>query len=485
MPELTLEDLLSLEIDQDMLAADLCQDKFFFFVKEFWSTLINETPVWNWHIEKICEVLEGVGKRVKQRLPAEFDWIIINVPPGSTKSTIVSIMYPMWCWAIDPTQRFICSSYAGDISLDLADKSRKIFWSEKYQKYFPHVKIDKDNEAKGHFKNKVGGERYATSTGAAVTGIHAHQIIVDDSTNPQKAASELARIEANKYGDETLSTRKVDKLVATMIAVQQRLHEEDNTGHLLTKGGRILHICLPAEVQDNVRPIEWKQFYENGLLDPIRLGPEAITKLRKDLGTYGAAAQLDQRPSPAEGGILKKAWFEVVKREVPRNATIKFKIDTAYTKKQTNDPSGLFAYFIEGGIMYIVNAEEQYLEFPELKKYLPLYAKRHGHSPRSTMKVEPKASGITVVQELKQIPGLNILQDKPPKDDKETRANGIAAICEAGKVKLIYGPWNDAFLDQLGSFPNGKHDEHVDNLTSAVREEFINKHAGYKYKRKN
>jgi predicted phage terminase large subunit-like protein len=483
--ELTLDDLLSMEIGEEVLAADICKTSFFFFVKEFWEVVINETPVWNWHIEKLCEKLQKVAERVKQRLPAEEDYILINVPPGSTKSTLISVLFPMWGWTIDPTFKFICTSYAGDIAVDLADKSRKVFWSDKYQRYFPHVKIDKDNEAKSHFKNKAGGERYATSTGAAVTGVHAHFILCDDPQNPQQSRSEIARIESNKYIDETLSTRKTDKLVTPTIIVQQRLHEDDTTGYLLHKGVKCLHICLPAELSDHVRPREWQAFYKDGLFDPIRLSPAAIANLRLQLGSFAAASQLDQLPSPAEGSILKKSWFEVVKRDVPKNAVIKFRIDTAYTKKQTNDPSGLFAYFMEGGFMYVVNAEEQYLEFPELKRYLPMYCKRHGYTQRSIIKVEPKASGISVVQELKQIKELNIITDRPPKDDKETRANAISATCEAGKIKLVFGPWNEYFLDQIAAFPFGKHDEQVDNLSSAAKEEFIDNRAGYKYKRRN
>jgi len=437
--------------------------------------------VWNWHIEKLCGVLQGIGERVKARLPAEYEYVVINLPPGSSKSTIISIMYPMWCWTIDATQRFICTSYAGDISVDLADRSRRIFWSDKYRRYFPELLIDVENEAKSNFRNTLGGERYATSTGAAITGKHAHQILIDDNQNPQKAGSDVARLEANSYLGETLSTRKVDKVISAVIFVQQRLHEDDSTGFILEQGGRILHICLPAELSDAVRPVAWREYYVDGLLDPVRLSREVIKGLRKQLGSYAASSQLDQLPSPAEGGILKKFWFEVVDRHVPGGAVVKFKLDTAYTKKTTNDPTGFFAYFMEAGQMYVVNAEEQYMELPQLKKYLPVYCMRHGYSGKSTVKIEPKASGIDLYNEMKSIEGLNVMQDRSPKDDKITRAHSISARVEAGKVVLLRGAWNEAFLNQVGAFPNAKHDEHVDNLCSAVLEEFQQK--VYRYKR--
>jgi predicted phage terminase large subunit-like protein len=481
----TLEKILRQPINENELAASICKDSFFEFVQEFWREVVNEVPVWNWHIEYLSDLLQGIAERVKRREPAEYDYYIINIPPGSSKSTIVSIMYPMWCWSIDPTQRFICSSYANDIALDLAEKSRRVFRSEKYQKYFPDVRIDQENESKSRFKNLVGGERYATSTGANITGVHAHQIIIDDPINPMKAASEVERNTANKYIDETLSTRKVDKLMTPTIMIMQRLHENDCTGHLIAKGVNVLYICLPAEESEYIRPQTLRKYYSDGLFDPVRLNRSAISKLRLQLGSYGASGQLDQLPSPAEGGILKKAWFEIVDKNIPRNATVKFKIDTAYTDKQKNDPSGFFAYYVENGFMYVVNAEEQFLEFPELKKYIPVYCNTHGYSARSTIKVEPKASGKSVVQELKNIPNLNILEDRIPKDDKVTRANAASPICESGKVKLHRGAWNDYFLNQIAAFPNGLHDEQVDNLSSAVKEEYINNRDDYQYKRVN
>jgi hypothetical protein len=137
-------------------------------------------------------------------------------------------------------------------------------------------------------------------------------------------------------------------------------NEDDPTGHLLEKAKhskdiQVFHISLPAEASANVKPAELKEFYVDGLLDPKRLNHEAIRKLRAKLGTYGASGQLDQLPSPAEGGILKKRWFGIVgKSKFPGMQLMKFRLDTAYTEKQTNDPTGFFAYFMENGFMYVV-----------------------------------------------------------------------------------------------------------------------------------
>jgi hypothetical protein len=221
---LTRLENLELEFDVDALAASICRESFYEFVREFWDVVINEKPIWNWHIEYyVWPAAANSRKSQAKGAHSIHDYFIINIPPGTTKSTIVSVMYPVWCWVIDPTQRFICSSYSSTVAMDLADRSSRIFRSERFRKYFPEVLPDPDNDSKSQFKNQVGGERYATSTGAGITGVHAHQIIWDDPLNPQTAASETERDAANKYVDETLSTRKVDKLLTPTIIIMQRL----------------------------------------------------------------------------------------------------------------------------------------------------------------------------------------------------------------------------------------------------------------------
>lgn len=482
------KNLLKQPVNEAALAGSICRDDFYFFLTEFWDVVIKEEPVFNWHIKFLCDTLQEIVERVIRRESALWDYVIINVPPGSTKSTIATQFLPIWSWTADASLRWICSSYSADVSLDHGDKSRLIFRSEKFARYFPELLPDRDNDAKSDFKNLLGGERYATSTGANITGNHAHVIVVDDPLNPKGAVSDADRKSANKYVDETLFSRKVDKKIVPTIIIMQRLHEDDVTGHVLKKPGlRVLHICLPAELSNNIQPAELRKEYERqgGLLDPIRLDRDVLKTMRTVLGTYAASGQLDQRPSPEEGGILKKRWFEIVDRVVPAHAPVKFRIDPAYTEKTSNDATGFLAYFMEGGILYVVNAEELFLELPELTAYLKVYYQRHGGDHRSTMKVEPKASGKSVVQSLKTIKGFNIMEGRAPKEDKIARVNSISPSCEAGKVKLLRGSWNEYFLGQLGAFPNASQDNLVDCLAEAVLDDIVLDRSGYGYKKRN
>ena len=50
---------------------------------------------------------------------------------------------------------------------------------------------------------------------------------------------------------------------------------------------------------------------------------------------------------------------------------------------------------------------------------------------------------------------------------KETFAKPLSAQAEAGNVLLLRGHWNDSFLSELESFPDGNHDDQVDTASGA------------------
>ncbi|MEX6691246.1 phage terminase large subunit [Danxiaibacter flavus] len=466
-----------ISITHEQLYAEISRRSFYQFVIYFWDTVIAETPIWNWHVKYLCDQLQAIGERVKERKPKEFDYFLINVPPGSSKSTIISEMYPVWCWTIDATQRFICGSYASTPAEDIAEKCYKIYTSDKYKRLFPHLHGKKAGGGKTKFSNGLGGERYTTSTGSGITGIHAHQLIVDDPMSPQIAASQTERERANKWVQETLSSRKVSQEVTVTIIVMQRLHELDTTGYLLKKeeeGLRIKHICIPAELSNDVKPAELRNFYVDGLFDPVRRTRQSLLQARLELGSYGYAGQMQQRPSPAEGGIIKKHWFAIIQRDRLLDYTIPhFQLDTAYTEDEENDPTAVVCYYMENDKVHVYNRISVWKEFPDLIKWLPEYVTQNGYTNRSKIYVEPKASGKSVVQTIRKGTKLNIIESAAPDDDKMTRAHIVSPKIESGQVILHAGQWSDPFVNQITSFPNAQHDDEFDCLIAIIMRELM------------
>lgn len=474
------------KIDKSKAGAELAkryQHSFFGFVQFFWDTIIAEEPVWNWHIKYLCERLQLVAQGVAERKPKDFDYLIINIPPGSSKSTVISEMYPLWCWTIDPTQRFICGSYASTPAEDIADKCHKIYTSDKFKALYPHL-VKNTAGGKTNFRNGLRGERYTTSTGSGITGIHAHQIILDDPMNPAIAASDLERERANRWVSETIGSRKVSKEVSVTIIVMQRLHEMDTTGYLLAKDGlRIEHICLPAEISDRVSPAHLAENYQEGLFDPIRASRPVLESIKADLGSSAYAGQFEQAPTTPGGNIIKEAWFEYAPPSTlehlrnPLKDHIQFFADTAFTDKSKNDPTGLLGACYIGSKLYITIAKKVSMKFPDLIRFIPEWAVANGYTNSSMIRIEPKANGLSVIDQLRVGSKLNVTSTPTPTDSKETRLNAVSPLIESGRVVLIHGSWNEEFVNEVCGFPNKPHDEYVDLICYAINH-FIKRTGG-------
>lgn len=456
------------------VVADECRQRFFFFVQTFWDVIIKETPVFNWHIPYLCEELEKLSDCIIHRQPKPYD-LIINIPPGTTKSTIVTIMWPVWLWCNDPSIRIITNSYSGGLSIEHATKSKDIILSDKFQRLFPNIQIRRDKSGKQNYENTETGYRYATSTGATITGFHAHVIINDDPQNPKQAESDQMRIAANEH-TKTLSSRKVDKANTPVVTIMQRLHEEDVTGYLLKrKGENIRHICLPAEESDDVKPSDLRKNYIDGLLDPVRLSRAVLNEAKIDLGSRGYAGQYGQTPVAEGGNIIKEAWFKHISwadfRSLRFREPIHFFLDSAYEEKKQksdNDPSGIIATCKIGNNLYVANAKKVWKDFPELLAFLPEYLYANDYSSESTLRVEPKANGKSIVQQLMATTDLNVVETPPPKDSKATRLKAVSPKIECGRVWIVEGDWNEEFIDEVCGFPTKAHDEYVDILGYAI-----------------
>uniref|UniRef100_A0A6M3IXD6 Putative structural protein n=1 Tax=viral metagenome TaxID=1070528 RepID=A0A6M3IXD6_9ZZZZ len=289
----------------------ICKQSFFEFVQHFWHTVIDEPPIWNWHIEVLCEEMQIVAERVFKNEPKLYD-LVINVPPGSTKSTICSIMFPAWAWTRKPASRFICGSFSADLSIDLSLKCRDVIMSEAYQELFPEIRLRDDQKAKGYYYNTRKGMRISTSATGVIVGRHAHFLITDDPIDPNAALSEQRMKEVNRWMVETLPQRKVSSEISVQILIQQRLHQDDPSGQAIEMSDKkpIRHICLPAELSEDVRPKNLAINYHKGLLDPNRLSQKVLEE-KKLLGQYVYSAQYQQRATPPAGGMFKVARFQI------------------------------------------------------------------------------------------------------------------------------------------------------------------------------
>lgn len=451
---------------KEILSEFYKRDFYEFSLEAFKAIHNGQELIDNWHIKFLCDRLQKEAQRVMAGEPRE-KHLVINVPPRTLKSELVNVFYTVWCWTNDPSLSFISSSYSGMLSLALSVQARRLIQSDWFQGLFQNFELNKDENTKTKFSNNKGGLRYSTSTGGTVTGMGGDIIIIDDPQNPQLARSDKERDNANVFFNETLRSRLNNPSNGVFVIIMQRLHENDLTGNILENDkDNWEHISLPAELSDNVKPSHLKDFYTDGLLFPKRLSKEVLDSFKTGLGSYGYSGQYMQLPSPAEGGLLKKQWFEVVK-EMPE-MTVNFFLDTAYTAKQHNDATAMMCAGYINNTLYIKEVSAVRMEFPELLKEIQKFVERNGYNHSSRIYVEPKASGHSIIQQLKRTTGLNVIADKPPTQDKISRVSAVSALVEAGRVKLMDGRYVDPFLDECAAFPNAAHDDMVDVLVMAL-----------------
>ena len=490
-----------------------CEDSLYAFLAGAWKTIDPSGFTEGWPIEAIAEHLQAVVDGDLKRL-------IINIPPRMGKSSITSVAFPAWTWAQShksptsgPGVQFLHASYAQSLSLRDSVKCRRLITSPWYQeRWGDRYALTGDQNAKTRFDNNKGGSRLSTSVGSALTGEGGSIIVVDDPNAAQEAFSEATIESTIEWWDNALSTRLNDPKTGAFVVIQQRLSEEDLTGHILSKDvGDWCHLMLPMRYEKDrafINTYGWEdpRQEEGELLWEERMGEKEVALLERQLGPWGAAGQLQQRPEPKGGGIIKRDWWTLWDQQnFPPVEYLVASLDTAFTTKTENDYSamtvwGIFTGGNQKAVATRVTGRDGLINFVEERQYSeehPRVILMHAWQERlelhdlvkkvaETMKiykvdkllVENKASGPSVIQELRRIYNhLPFVVE--PIDlygahahigiDKISRAHAVVPLFAGG---LVYAPdrsWADMVITQCSTFPKAKHDDLVDTVTMALQ----------------
>lgn len=460
---------------EDDVNRSIISESFYEFVLEFWEIIVPDEFVPNWHIEYLCDELQQIAERVFENENNPYD-LIINVPPGSTKSTIISIMFPAWIMARKPSMRIICVSHTDTLVLDLSRKSRDVVKSEKYAALFPNVKLRDDQDTKGYWATTAGGFRFSCTVGGKTpTGFHAHFILVDDPIDPKKALSTAELKDANSYMGQTLSSRKVDKNVTATVVVMQRLHQDDPSGHRLAQqeGLPIKHICLPADLGYPVFPEELRFQYTKGLLDARRLSRKVLNNVLPELGEYGYAGQYGQSPIPRGGAI-----FQVDRITIAKLLSTPLKKVVRYWDKAATAGGGAYTVGLKMGItqpligfphgqVWIMDIERGQWDSAVRERRIKQTAHSDTKQVRIGVEQEPGSGGKESAENtIRRLMGFICIADRPT-GDKVTRADPFSSMVNGGAVFLLEAAWNREYLEELRFFPNSLRKDQVDASSGA------------------
>lgn len=473
------ERLPSVQISESALVASITLESFYDFVQEFWSTVIPEKPVWNWHIRFLCDRLQYHAENVFAGRDKEAD-PIINIPPGTTKSTICSVMFPAWCLARNPAMRLICGSHTDTLVLDLSSRCRNVVKSEKFQASFGvdserpeelKVILREDQDTKGYWATTRGGFRFSCTVGGkSPTGFHGHFLIVDDPIDPQKVLSEAEVKEANDWMANVISSRKVDSRIALTILIMQRLHQNDPTGNRLLKAeaGTIEHICLPAELSDIVHPPELRKHYADGLLDPSRLPQKVLQEKLATMGEFGFSGQYRQWPVPLGGGMFKtdRIKFAVAPKVFKR--IVRF-----WDKAGTKDGNGAYTAGVKmaldmDGRFWVLDVIRGRWESFERETIIKRAAQMDTKIVSVGLEQEPGSGGKESAQAtIRNLAGFRVRADKPT-GDKAARADPLSVQVNAGNLYIADGaPWALEFVAEMQFFPVSTYKDQIDAASGA------------------
>lgn len=470
-----------------------CEDDHLFFSRYFFKHRQGIKFRVNWHHVLIADAVERVIAGTSKN-------VVINVPPGSSKTELVAINLMARGLAKNPRSRFIHISYSDDLALLNSETAREIVRSQEFQDLWP-LKIAEDADSKKRWNVLVDGKKaggvYAVSLGGQITGFRAGHmapgwqgaIIIDDPLKVEDAYSKTNRDKANRKLVSTVKSRKANP-DTPIIVIMQRLAEEDPTGFI--KDGKLPgdweFIEIPALITDEyvkklperIRAlVEDDERDEDGRFSywPYKEPLQDLLAMEK-ADAYVFSGQYMQRPSPLGGGILKGASFQRYE-VIPRLQWRKIYADTAQKTAERNDYSVFQCWGLGfDNRVYLLDQIRGKWKAPELRKRAIDFWTKHNVSGANVptlrkMMIEDKASGTGLIQDIQDagaIPVEGIERDK----DKLTRVMDVVSFIDSG---LVYIPaqaeWVSDFISECESFTaddTHAHDDQIDPMCDAIND---------------
>ena len=441
------------------------KDFYSFLVRAFAELHGDQRFMPAWHAEVLAAKLDGVRTGAAKRL-------VVNVPPRHLKSLAASVALPAWLLGHDPPLGIVNVTYAQDLSEKFARDCRALMSSDWYCRLFP-TRLASSREPLAELATTCGGFRLATSVGGVLTGRGADVILIDDPLKPVDAMSQSRRAAANDWFDSTLYSRLNDKQKGAIVIVMQRLHEDDLAGHVLARDGWEV-VSFPAVAEEDeahafLSPLRGDFTFRRSAGEPLDAAREPLPlleRIRATIGEYNFAAQYQQRPAPAGGGMVKSAWLQRFRlAEPPAFDRIVQSWDTANKPSELSDYSVCTTWGVKGPRFYLINVFRKKLSYPELRRAV---VEQNGLFRPQSIVIEDRASGTQLIQDLIG-EGLSHVARYSPDGDKVMRLHAQSAAIENGFVFVPEdAPWLADYLAELLAFPAGRHDDQVDSTAQAL-----------------
>ncbi len=385
------------------------------------------------------------------------------MPPRHGKSELISKAFPAWYLGTFPDRRILLASYEADFAAGWGRKARLLL--EEYGPDLWGVEVDKRSSAADRWD--IAGHDGGMGTagvGGALTGKGSHVLVIDDPIkNAEEAASQTIRDKIHDWYLSTAYTRLESDPEGAVIIVMTRWHEDDLLGRELTGGEEWRVLNFPAVAEEN----DCLGREPGDPLWPERFSKERLERIAAKIGPYWWAALYQQRPSPLEGGLLKRDWIQYYDLPPVQSQLEQWvqSWDMAFKDSKANSyvVGGVWAR--AGADFYLIDMIRDHLDFPKTIEAVKSWA---GLYPQARAKlIEDKANGPAVIQTLQhEVPGLIAVS---PRGSKEARLSAVAPLFCAGNVWIPRTKlWTKDYVGELCAFPNAATDDQVDMTSQAL-----------------
>lgn len=419
-----------------------------------------------WYLRAICRWLERVaGGELKRAM--------IWLQPRTLKSFTVAIVFPCWVLGINPSRKIVVATYGEKLSLEHADKRRQIMDSALYRRLFPKTRIKRPGTRGADIQTTAGGYCNSVSVGGPVTGRGGDLFILDDCMKADDQDSQPSRDAVKSWFTGTFWTRRNNKVTASMISIQQRIHEDDLPALLLEKGFEYLSLpaIAPNDMDIEIGPGDVHRWKRGDLLDPVRFPMSVLDEERLTLGPRDYSAQYLQNPVAPEGNLLKMEQFRRFEQPIARERFDRLlqSWDPAASELPTADWTVCTTWGFLAGRIFLLEILRQRMDYPTLKR--SIIAQRRKWQADHVI-IERSSNGLPLCQQLGAEGPFRPVPWPPSglrQRDKAERLIAHTGQIEEGRVWLpatLDGL--DAFLSELRAFPNGRYDDQVDTLTQLL-----------------
>lgn len=446
--------------------AKRCKSNFYTFFKCAWYAIWPETEFQdNWHFKIICNKIQEAALRVINNIPREKD-LCFNVPPGTSKSTIISICLNAWVWIYDPNRRFITTSYSPGLADEHCTRTRRLIESDWYQSLFGQI-YHLIGTADTYLETNKGGSRMTTSPGSQVaTGFHADFILFDDPDSAKGVMSEAKRKETIQWFDETMPSRLANPQVGLKIIVQQRLHVADVTGHVLREyPEKFDYVILPAIATTTIFPRELVAYYKDNHLFPNRLTPKVLDDYKKRLRN-GYAGQFLMTPLAIGGNFFRDNWPKwYTKEQLPVLEQVIVSVDASFSAAEGSCNASIQVWGKKRPNYYMIYDLTTKMGALQTAAAITRITEQYRGA---TLVIEKAANGYFLIEQLKK--KFSIYEFIPSKfGGKEIRAEMVAPLWEQGNIYIYNSQYNKTeYLPEILIFPNSDLKDRVDAMSQAL-----------------